>query len=213
MPAPDRYVPALHYRILTPIYDPLLKLAMRQGFYMDRLIEHAQLTPGMRVLDVGCGTATLIIKVKQKVPDTQVTGLDGDPEILAIAAKKAAESGLDINFDRGMAYSLPYPDGSFERVFSSMMMHHLSNENKRRMLDEVCRVLVEGGEFHLVDFGVPSNGYTRLIGKALMRLENVQDNIEGRIITALRSGSFSQAEELGNSDTFFGTLTFYRAVK
>jgi ubiquinone/menaquinone biosynthesis C-methylase UbiE len=209
----DRYIPALRFRFLTPFYDPLLKKVMREEVFKKRLVDQAELKPGMRLLDVGCGTATLTMMVKQMHPQVEVTGLDGDPGILDIARKKVAQAGLILTLDQGMAFALPYPENQFDRVISSMVMHHLSGESKGQTMLEICRVLKPGGEFHMVDFGMPSNAYARLTASVMRNFEDVNDNIQGRIVNYIRSAGFSQVEEAGHSNTFFGTLAFYKAVK
>jgi ubiquinone/menaquinone biosynthesis C-methylase UbiE len=62
---------------------------------------------GHQVLDLGCGTATLTLLIKQAHPEAQVAGLDGDPKALEIARGKVARSGLTIPLDEGMAFNLP----------------------------------------------------------------------------------------------------------
>jgi ubiquinone/menaquinone biosynthesis C-methylase UbiE len=130
---------------------------MREAAFKRRLVEQARMESGYHVLDLGCGTATLTILVKQAHPDAEVVGLDGDQRILDIARAKIAKAGLAIALDRGMAYDLPYRDHSFDRVLCSLVIHHLTRENKLRALREVMRVLKPGGELHVADFGKPHN--------------------------------------------------------
>src|ERR671924_629326 len=104
---PSRYVPALDYDWLTPAYDALIRLTMPERAFKQRLIQQAQIRAGHAVLDVGCGTGTLAIMAKRAHPDATVVGLDGDPKILAIAARKVAAAGLDIPLHHGMAFELP----------------------------------------------------------------------------------------------------------
>ncbi len=49
----ERYIPALRYRLLTPLYDPVLKFVMREETFKHRLVERVQLLPGQHVLDHG----------------------------------------------------------------------------------------------------------------------------------------------------------------
>ena len=133
----DKYLPALSYDRLTPLFDPLLRWSMRELELKRRLIVQAQIEPGQRVLDLGCGTATLTILLKQTHPAAAVVGLDGDPKILAIANAKVATAGVDLTLDHGLAYEMPYPDQSFDRVVSSLVIHHLTTENKRRAFKEI----------------------------------------------------------------------------
>ncbi len=209
----EKYVPALRYRFLTPFYDTLLKWFMREDVFKLRLIDQAGLKAGMRLLDLGCGTATLTLMVKQMHPQVEVIGLDGDREILSIARNKVGQAGLSISFDLGMAFELPYPENYFDRVISSMVMHHLTAENKGRTMREIRRVLKRQGEFHMVDFGAPVNVYARITASVMRKFEDVNDNIQGKLISYIRSAGFSQVKEAGHSDSLFGTLAFYKAIK
>ncbi len=151
----DSYIPALSFKWLTPLYDPLLKWGMREETFKRRLIERAGIRPGQRVLDLGCGTGTLTLMLKQANPEAQVTGLDGDAEVLFIARSKSEQAHADITWDTGLAYKLPYTDHSFDVVVSSLVIHHLISQDKVRAFREVRRVLQPAGWFHIVDFGRP----------------------------------------------------------
>lgn len=209
----DRFIPALNNRLLTPLYDPLIKRFMHEQQFKTQLIEQAKIQPGMQVLDLGCGTATLTMMIKQSVPQARVTGLDVDPQILEIASQKVVQAGLDITLDQGLAYALPYPGNYFDRLVSSLMIHHLTSEDKFLTFKEIFRVLKPGGEFHLVDFGVPISFYARLVTRVMQNFEDVADNFQGRLIDYVHSAGFAQVEELGHTGTLFGTLAFIKAVK
>ncbi len=156
----ERYIPALSFNRLTPLFDPVIRWSMRELELKRRLIKQARIEPDHRVLDLGCGTATLTILIKQTHPTADVVGLDGDRRILAMAAAKAEKADVNLTLDHGLAFELPYPDQSFERVVSSLVIHHLTTENKRRTFKEIYRVLRPGGELHILDFGRPYNLYT-----------------------------------------------------
>lgn len=185
----ERYVPALSFDWLTPLYDPCVRWLMPERKFKSRLVRRAAIGAGQRVLDLGCGTATLTLLVKEMHPGARVTGLDGDPKILKIARRKAERAGAEIGFDEGMAFRLPYAEGSFGRVLSSMVLHHLTEENKRRTLHEVFRVLAPGGEFHVADF--------------------VRQN--RRLTDLLREAGFESVSEHARYRTLFGALSLWEA--
>jgi predicted RNA methylase len=80
----EKYIPTLSFAWLTPLYDPILKWGLREQTFKRRLIQQANIQPGMRVLDLGCGTPTLSILTKQTYPNAEVVGLDGDPAVSVI---------------------------------------------------------------------------------------------------------------------------------
>ena len=207
------YIPALGIHRLTPLYDPLLRWVMRESIFKRRLIEQARIQAGQRVLDLGCGTATLTIQVKQIHPGAGVAGIDGDGQALEIGRAKATRAGVYIALDCGMAQQLPYADRSFDRVLSSLVLHHLTAGDKQRALSEAARVLKPGGELHVVDFGKPHNAYTKLVSRLMQRLERAADNIQGRLPAMFRVAGFDPVSETARFTSVFGALSLYRMRK
>ena len=142
-----------------------------------------------------------------------MVGLDGDPSVLEIAHQKAARAGVALTLDEGMAYQLPYPGESFDRVVSSLVLHHLTAENKQRTMREIHRILRSGGELHIVDFGKPRSIYARLLSQVIRLLEEAEDNIQGLLPEMLRSAGFQQVVETFQYDTILGGLSHYKAKK
>jgi ubiquinone/menaquinone biosynthesis C-methylase UbiE len=213
MDKPTKYILALRFTWLTPFYDPFLKWVMREETFKRHLLQQAQIQPGMRLLDLGCGTGTLTILIKQTQMEADVVGLDGDAAVLEIARSKANMAGMKITLDQGMAFQLPYPDNSFDRVLSSLMIHHLTTDNKQRAMYEIYRVLRPGGELHIVDFGKPRRFYARLISLIMRRLEEAADNIQGLLPGMIRSAGFKQVEETVQYTTIVGGLSLFKAKK
>ncbi len=124
----DSYIPALSHDWLTPLYDSLIRWAMPESTFKRRLVEQTRVRSSHRVLDLGCGTATLTLLIKKTYPEATVVGIDGDPKILGIAKRKAEQANLDITLDEGMGFDLPYADASFDRVVSNLVFNHLNRE-------------------------------------------------------------------------------------
>lgn len=207
------YIPALRWNVLTPFYDLLLSKGMREERFKRALIRQAHIQPGQAVLDLGCGTATLTVMLKQAHPNAAVTGLDGDPAVLQIGQAKAEKAGVALTLDQGMAYALPYPDGSFDRVVSSLMFHHLTAQDKQRTMKEVYRVLRPGGSFWIVDFGRPQGIWSRLVSALMDRLEEVGDNHKGLLPTMMNQAGFRDVTSPARFSTVFGTLYIYSGRK
>ena len=208
-----QYIPALRFGWLTRLYDPVIRWTMREDLFKPCLVQQVGMQPGHRVLDLGCGTATLTILLKQHQPQSTVVGLDGDPVVLARAREKAAAAGVDISFDEGMAYQLPYPDRSFDRVVASLLLHHLTLDNKRRALRETFRVLKLGGELHIADYGRPHTFLMACVSLIVRWLEEAYEHVKGMVPGLIREAGFTHVEETGRYTTAFGTLVLIRAVK
>jgi len=120
--AEEKYISALHFDWLTRFYDPIMQWTMREQTFKRQLIEQANIKAGYRVLDLGCGTATLSTLLKKVHPEAEVIGLDGDEKALLIAQRKIAEAGLDIELKRGMSFDLAESKPcSFEQALSSTL--------------------------------------------------------------------------------------------
>lgn len=208
-----KYIPALSFGWLTPIYDPLLRWGMREETFKRELILGARIHPGMRVLDLGCGTGTLTIMIKQMHPEVEVIGLDGDLKVLEIASAKADKAGVEITLDHGMAFQLPYSDGAYDRVLTSLVMHHLTRDDKQSTFGEVYRVLRAGGELYILDFGKPQGVYGRLASQLIKRMEQAGDNVNGLLPIMIRRAGFEEVEEPSGFTTIFGTLSLCRGIK
>jgi ubiquinone/menaquinone biosynthesis C-methylase UbiE len=207
------YIPALNQTWLTPLYDPVLKWGMREETFKRYLVDAVNARPDDILLDLGCGTGTLTMMLKQRQPLAQVIGLDGDPQILEIAKSKASAVSMEIQWEKGLAFDIPYPPETFDRVVSSLMIHHLTSENKVRAFREIYRVLKPGGEAHILDFGQPHGLVMSLISALMARLEEAHDNFRGRIPAMLQQGGFAKIEIPRRFQTIFGELSHYKTVK
>jgi ubiquinone/menaquinone biosynthesis C-methylase UbiE len=189
---------------------------MRENALKRSLIVQAALGPGMRVLDLGCGTATLSVLIKQTRPDVDLHGLDADGAALEMARAKAQAAGLEIQFHRGLAQEVPFESGTFDRILSSLVFHHLSRDDKRRALAEALRLLKPGGEIHLADWGRPRGFLQRLAFLQVQLLdgfETTRDSVCGVLPTLMHETGFSDVKEVRSDNTFFGTHTLYQGRK
>lgn len=210
------YIPALRFDALTALYDDLLRRTMRDDVLKRRLVEQAALADAHDVLDLGCGTAALTVIIKRAAPHAAVTGIDLDPRVLEIAKWNIAEAGVDVRLLRGSATDLPLPDASFDRVLSSLLLHHLDTEGKRAALAGAHRVLRPGGELHVLDWGAPQDLAMRIAFASVRWLDglaNTRDNARGRLPELMREAGFTGVEIVERRRTLFGTIAFHRAQR
>jgi len=135
-------------------YDLLMRFVTlgREQTFRQRIVDLAQLQPGEKVLDVGCGTGTLAMVALQRVGATGgVSGIDPSVQMIARANHKATRRGLSLDFQVGVIERLAFPDQSFDVVLSTFMMHQLPDDLKRQGLVEIARVLKPGGRLLVVD--------------------------------------------------------------
>ena len=215
-PSESRYVPALRFHWLTPYYDAVVGSTTRERSFKQALIKQARFGTGQRVLDLGSGTGTLAIWIKQHQPSADVTGVDADSAILSFASGKARKANVSVQFDRALSYSLPYPAAHFDRVVSSLFFHHLSWQDKERTAQELFRVLKPGAQLHVADWGRAGNPLMRglfLFVQLLDGFANTQDNVSGKLITLFEQAGFVDVTEQQTFCTVYGTMALYSAVK
>jgi ubiquinone/menaquinone biosynthesis C-methylase UbiE len=204
------FLPAAGHDWFLPLYDPITRL-LGVDTARQALLEQAGLQRQHRVLDLGCGTGTLAVLIKRLYPTVEVVGLDPDPRALARAQRKAQRAAVSLRFDQGFAGALGYPDATFDRVFSSMMFHHLAEDERPRMLHEIRRVLRPGGRLELLDFaGGQSNGHG-MLGRLIHSHHRLKDNTEGRILSLMAQAGLVNAKKVGDRTALFGRIEFYQA--
>jgi ubiquinone/menaquinone biosynthesis C-methylase UbiE len=125
-----------------------------------RFVELARLAPGESVLDVGCGTGSLALAATQRVgPTGRVHGIDASVPMIARAKAKAEREGATARFETATAQALPFPDGTFDAVLCTLMLHHLGKGSRQQAAHELRRVGKPGGRALLVDFTQSTRGH------------------------------------------------------
>jgi SAM-dependent methyltransferase len=225
------YLPAMMNPSFLPLYDRFGRLAGVGDSYW-QLVAQAAIEPGATVLEIGCGTGNVLLLAKRAVPGATVIGTDPDAAALALARRKAERAGLALQLDEAYAQSLPYADGSVDRVLSSLMLHHLADDEKVGALREVRRVLAPGGSLHLMDLdhdprlgGGPFNA-VRVLHGLLLRLRgggghgHRHGHGHGHglghdgpsVLELLSQAGFAEPTAVGQGHTRLGALSFYRAA-
>jgi ubiquinone/menaquinone biosynthesis C-methylase UbiE len=186
---------------------------MRETSINSRLVEQGRIENGQRVLDLGCGTATLSILIKKAQPGADVIGIDGNRKIIEVAEAETRKQGVNIPLFDAMVFDLPCRDNYFDRVFASMLFHHLATKDKILAAKEMCRILKPGGELHVADFGTPQNSLMAFISRIMLHFEEVDDNIQGLLPHVVYAADFEHIETTTELMTIFGTISLLRAKK
>ena len=212
---PD-FMPAPGFRWLTPFYNTALRLGTRERAFKLALIEQAALACRHRILDLACGTGSLAIWMKEIHCGLDVTGIDTCPRRLNAAAARARRAGVPVRFDHGLPTALPYKEGRFDRVLSSLFFHRLGWADKQRAARELLRVLKPGGELHVADWGRAGGKLMRALYLPVQLVDgvaNTQDNVDGKLPRLFREAGFERVSEQSRFATGFGTMALYKASK
>lgn len=205
------YLPAAGHDAFLPFYD-LLTAVLGAAAVHRTLIGQAGLADGQRVLEIGCGTGNLSVRVKRAHPGAELIGSDPDPLALARAQRKAR--GLTgIRFERGYAQRLPYPDAGFDRVLSALMLHHLDHRTKAAAAAEVFRVLRPGGSLHLADFTGQRHGIHGLLTQRVVRSDHPAGHLDEGIPRLLAAAGLDCAEVATHGHPVMGQVSYYRAIR
>jgi ubiquinone/menaquinone biosynthesis C-methylase UbiE len=207
------FVPALGFDWLTPFYDAVAWLVGEQAL-KTHVVERARIDGPLDVLDLGCGTGTLAILVKRLRPAARVTGLDVDAKILAIARRKITQAGLEVALCEGSATDPPLPEHAFDRVLTTLVLHHLDTSAKRQALAAARRLLRPGGELHVADFGRPHTWLMAAVARLVGHLDGhggTAANLAGELPVLVAEAGFTDVAEDERWASPFGTIAFIRA--
>lgn len=207
------YIPALRFNRLTRFYDFLLDITFPEKKIKQALINQCAFSGNEKLLDFGIGTATLSLMIKQQFPSVAISGIDVDKKILDIAKKK---TGAAVDLQQYDGSNIPFNEGAFDLIVSSLVFHHIPTANKKIVLQELYRVLKPGGGLQIADFGKPQNLYTRLAFGIFRRMdgeENTRVNSKGLLPEYIQKAGFINVEETCYFNTAFGTVKLIRASK
>ncbi len=208
------YIPPLRFHALTRIYDHLVRVTTRESVFKRALLKQIEAEHPRQVLDLGCGTGTLTVAIARALPEATVAGLDADADALGIAASKARQAGVALNLHRGFSTDLPFADGQFDCVVSSLFFHHLEHDAKLATLREARRVLARTGTLHVADWGRPSNALMRALFVVVRLLDGFQptrDSVTGALPDLMRTAGHDRVEETAAFATPLGTMRLFRA--
>ncbi len=133
-------------------YDPVTKLASppHEGWLRRQLLLHIQGQP-QAILDLGCGTGSTTLLLKQRFPQAEVTGLDLSPYMLVMADYKAQQAELVIDWQHGLAEQSPWASQHFDVITISFLLHEMPPAATQVVLQESWRLLKPGGQILILE--------------------------------------------------------------
>lgn len=184
-------------------YDAGFEAKGSNRFYVN-LIQQVKLVEEYNVLDVGCGTGTVLYKLKQKC-NFDGHGIDIEDEMLKQAKNKLPY--MDIRKSR--SNSLPYNDHSMDVIISCMAFHHF--DNQPAFLKEALRVLEEDGTLYICDPRFP--WIIRKVFDMIALIHNINAKFYSnkQLINFVTDNGFIIYQN--TKDAYVQTLSFKRGIK
>jgi ubiquinone/menaquinone biosynthesis C-methylase UbiE len=119
-------------------------------------LDLADLQPDSKVVDIGCGTGTLLLMAAERIgPSGALHGIEPSPEMAAHARHKARARRVPLDVVEASADGVPYSPSSFDAVFCTLVFHHLPQSMQEDAIREMRRVLRPGGRAVIVDWQRP----------------------------------------------------------
>ena len=197
---------------LIPIYNRLFEVlaGRKHKLFREHILELAALEGDESLLDAGCGTGMMVLRIAARYPGCTVHGIDISSKMIATARRDVEEQGLAVDLGVGSITDLPYPGDSFDVVITNIMYHHLDLAEKRQAVAEITRVLrgpesaegKPGGRYISAEFGPRArNALQRHLAKGEYTLYPSHLTEAGLAITHEELGVFA-----------WGKKVFYRVA-
>lgn len=209
------FTPAAGRFASTSVYDRGVALLTRESVWRSALLDLLAPAAGETILDVGCGTGSLAILLKQRQPQARVIGLDPDPEALKIAAGKAEQAGMAIEWQQGFAHDAAR-FGPVDKAVSSLVFHQVPLAGKRTGLAAMFASVREGGLVCVADYATPSGWAMRQAFRFIQLIDgraDTQPNADGFIEAELSKLAGQATAADFKVDTPTGTISIFAVPK
>jgi ubiquinone/menaquinone biosynthesis C-methylase UbiE len=212
------FTPALGFKALTPLYDIVIALLTRENLWRGKLLSYIAPADNDRILDVGCGTGTLVTKVKQICGAADVHGIDPDNAVLNLAIGKAAKANVEVIFHQGFLRPDTVAElGTFTKVISSLVFHQTPLNVKRNILESMRALLRENGKLYIADYGQQRTALMRFLFRCTVQVmdgrSDTQHNAEGCLPVLMKETGFIDIKELAIVPTLTGSISIYSAER
>ena len=206
------YVPALGDHRLSPLYDTTVALMTCERTWRRAFVKQIAPEPRDVILDLGCGTGSLAILLKQTCPSASIYGIDPDPDILTRAEAKARNADMLIHLSRGFAQDAAAiaADVRPNKIISSLVLHQMPLSAKRQAILNAFAGLRSEGELHIADYGRQSSPLMRLAFRQVQTLDgfdNTQPNADGVLSELIKEAGFAGVREERVIPTATGSIS------
>lgn len=219
MPPDLTYTPAAGHHWLTPFYDFGVAVLTREHRWRSALIAQIRPRPGEVIVDVGCGTGSLLVRLGEAAPSARLIGIDPDHAVLARARKRVAAAGLSVELHIGFARQVAelLEGQRLTKIVSSLVFHQVPMEEKVTALAAMYAALGAGGEVHIADYGLQRTPLMRALFRGVIQnldgRVNTEPNARGVLPNLMHAAGFRSVEETFVIPTISGSISLYRGIR
>lgn len=211
----DTFTPALGRFAPARFFDYVVALT-RERLWRALVAAYLAPRPDDVILDVGCGTGSLAVLLHRVEPRARIVGIDPDPDVLAVARSKAADS--DVQWRVGMGDALVESVGaeSVTGVVSSLVLHQCPVPMKRAVLRSMFAALRSEGRLVIADYGRQRTWLMRLAFRIVQLADgraDTQPNADGIVPNLISEAGFRDVREAEVVSTISGSISIYVARK
>ncbi|MGJ8560325.1 MAG: class I SAM-dependent methyltransferase [Litorimonas sp.] len=212
------YTPPLRYHRLTPLYDGVIALLTRERTWRTELVRQIDPSSTDFIVDVGSGTGSLALALREVDAEHIYLGIDPDIQALVRARKKLSAFKEKSVFQSGYLTSTSLADyAAPTKIVSSLVLHQVTLDEKSKILALMYSQLSPGGTCIIADYGHQKTRVEkilfRLTVQALDGVEDTQPNADGVIPQLMQNAGFTEVEQTVRIATPTGTISIYRGSK
>lgn len=175
-------------------YDPITQYALppNETWIRQSVIDSIRCQP-RRILDLGCGTGSTTLLLKQAFPQAEVIGLDLSPYMLVMADHKAKTAQLGIQWHHGKAENTGFSHASFDLVTASLLFHETPVAVSQSIFQESFNLLKVGGEVVVLDSNQKTLRHTDWLNK-IFEEPDIESFADGSVDTWMGNAGFRDVQ-------------------
>ena len=210
------HTPPLGHAALTPLYDAAIALLTNERRWRRALVDEICAGAHNEIIDVGSGTGSLAALLAKAAPASRYVGVDPDAQAVGIARRKSAQSGANATFVHGF-FAEAAPDAKADVVVSSLVLHQVPLDEKRRIIAAAFESLKSGGRILIADYGRQGSKLSKVLFRATVQaldgVENTQPNADGVLPVIMTQSGFSAVNERHRFVSLTGEICIYRGER
>ncbi len=209
------FVPSLRFHFLTPYYDLLFKILLPEKKLRQTIIDLIDKSKTNEIVELGCSTGGLTLLLAKNFPERKIYAVDIDQHALCLLKEKIKDRlHKQIMLTHASSFALPFKNNTENTVVASLLFCNLTSENKQKSLLEIKRILCNGGQLVIMDWGAPKTTLSAIgfyILQTIGGRKTTNDLKKGILDELLKISGFTVCKK-ACKNTLFGTLYFSASI-